>query len=151
MNTPMAHRLRSIGAAGLLMLLFATSSPGQSVPEYRVDPFWPARLPNNWSMQQIVDISIGPNDHVWAINRHVDARPDETGRSQGENRQLCCTLGPEILEFDPEGNVVRAWGGPDHHPGWPNRLQTLTVDSEGNVWISGTRPGTGGRVSIPRP
>ena len=24
----------------------------------------------------------------------------------------CCIAAPDILEFDPEGNIVNAWGGP---------------------------------------
>ena len=46
-----------------------------------------------------------------------------------------------IVEFDPEGNALNAWGGPDHHPGWPGRLQTMGVDRDKNVYVSGTMPG----------
>src|SRR5579859_6357825 len=35
----------------------------QKPPEYKVDPFWPKRLPNKWSMQQIVDIYVDKEDH----------------------------------------------------------------------------------------
>jgi len=37
--------------------------------------------------------------------------------------------------------VVNAWGGPDYHPGWPGRLQTIAVDRQKNVYLSGTTPG----------
>ena len=40
---------------------------------------------------------------------------------QGE----CCVFGPEILEFDTDGNVLKAWGVDNYVPGWPGRLQTL--------------------------
>jgi hypothetical protein len=36
----------------------------QNAPVYKVDPFWPKRLPNKWSMQQIVDIYVDKEDHV---------------------------------------------------------------------------------------
>ena len=49
-------------------------------PVFRVDPFWPKRLPNKWSMQQVVDLYVDVDDHVWIINRSVDARPDRAGR-----------------------------------------------------------------------
>src|SRR5919112_148819 len=94
----------------------------QGAPLYRVDPFWPKPLPNKWSMQQIVDIAVDRDDHVWIINRRVDARPDELTAATTPPRGECCVLGPEVLEFDPAGNVVNAWGGPDYHPGWPGRL-----------------------------
>ena len=82
----------------------------QTAPVYKVDPFLPKQLPNKWSMQQIVDIYVDKNDHVWIINRHTDARPDELGAATNPPRAECCVKGPEIIEFDQDGNVVKAWG-----------------------------------------
>jgi hypothetical protein len=113
----------------------------QKPPVYKVDPAWPKRLPNKWSMQQIVDIYVDRDDHIWVLNRADDARPDELGAATSPPRSECCVLGPEVLEFDTEGNVIKAWGDQNYVPGWPGRLQTLAVDRERNVWISGTRPG----------
>ena len=114
-----------------------------AAPKYRVDPFWPKPLPNKWAMQQIVDIYVDRDDHVWTINRRVDARPDELTAATNPPRGECCVPGPEILEFDPNGNVVNAWGGPNYHEGWPGRLQTIAVDRQKNVYLSGTTPGDG--------
>src|SRR5215813_6840495 len=72
-------------------------------PQYKVDPFWPKPLPNKWSMQQIVDIYVDKDDHIWVLNRRVDARPDELGAMSTPPRGECCVLGPEVLEFDPDG------------------------------------------------
>ena len=94
-------------------------------------------------MQQIVDIYVDRDDHVWTINRRVDARPDELTAATNPPRGECCVPGPEILEFDPNGNVVNAWGGPNYHEGWPGRLQTIAVDRQKNVYLSGTTPGDG--------
>jgi hypothetical protein len=137
---------RCVAAIGLFLSFFSAlavspAARAQDPPVYRVDPFWPKRLPNKWSTQQFVDIYVSKDDHIWAINRRVDARPDELGAMTNPPRSECCVLGPEILEFDADGNVLKAWGGPNYVPGWPGRLQTLTVDREGNVWISGTMPG----------
>jgi hypothetical protein len=90
-------------------------------------------LPNKWSMQQIVDLSVDKNDHIGVINRS-DTRPDELGAATKPPRADCCILGPEILEFDPSGNVIRGWGTSDYAPGWPGRLQSMIVVREGNVW-----------------
>lgn len=125
----------------LAVLLGNATVHAQGPPHYVVDPFWPKTLPNKWSMQQIVDVSIDRNDHIWAINRSSSARPDELGAATVPPRAECCVLGPEILEFAPDGSVLRAWGGPNYVPGWPGRLQSFVVDPEGNVWISGTDPG----------
>jgi len=125
----------------LWILFAAATATAQGPPVYHVDPAWPKRLPNKWSMQQIVDIYVDKDDHIWVLNRADDARPDELGAATTPARSECCVLGPEIMEFDAEGNVLKAWGSQDYVPGWPGRLQTLAVDREGNVWISGTRPG----------
>jgi hypothetical protein len=127
----------------LAALATAPSARPQNPPAYKVDPFWPKRLPNKWSMQQVVDIYIDKEDHVWAINRPDDARPDELGAATTPVRTECCVIGPEILEFDTDGNVLRAWGSKDYVPGWPVRLQTIGVDRDENVWLSGTAPGDG--------
>jgi hypothetical protein len=130
----------AVGGAAVAGLVYAQQR-ATAPPRYRVDPFWPKPLPNKWSMQQIVDIYVDKDDHVWAINRRVDARPDELTAATNPPRGECCVLGPEVLEFDPDGNVVNSWGGPDYHQGWPGRLQTIAVDRDKNVYLSGTTPG----------
>ncbi len=123
--------------------LAAPAAQAQQAPTYRVDPFWPKRLPNKWSSQQFVDIYVDKDDHIWAINRADDARPDELGAMTMPPRTECCVLGPEVLEFDADGNVLRAWGNQTYVPGWPGRLQTIGVDRDLNVYLSGTMPGDG--------
>jgi hypothetical protein len=126
-----------------LFILAIPAAHAQKAPEYRVDPFWPKRLPNKWSSQQFVDIYVDKDDHIWAINRADDARPDELGAMITPPRTECCVLGPEVLEFDADGNVLRAWGNQTYVPGWPGRLQTIGVDRDLNVYLSGTMPGDG--------
>jgi hypothetical protein len=46
--------------------------------------------------------------------------------------------GPEVIELDQQGSVVRAWGGPGYHPLWPTALQTVIADRKGFVWVGGT-------------
>lgn len=68
---------------------------------------------------------------------------------------------PSILKFDPEGNLLDAWGGPEHHGsewGWPVDLWSnadgvncewpanehgLHVDADMNVYIAGNGFGDG--------
>jgi hypothetical protein len=58
----------------LVLAVVGAQQRTAAAPKYRVDPFWPKPLPNKWSMQQIVDIYVDRDDHVWMINRRVDAR-----------------------------------------------------------------------------
>ena len=121
---------------------YAQVIPGQaldasSAPQYRVDPFWPKPLPNRWSMQQIVGISIDSMDHVWFLNRGNGALPIELTAEGDPSPALCCVRGPELIEADQQGNVVHAWGGRGYHPKWPTALQTVIADTKGFVWISG--------------
>ena len=110
-------------------------------PVFKVDPFWPKPLPNRWSMQQVTGLAVEEkNDHVWFLNRAAAADGDEIGGDGNPPRILCCIRGPELIELDPEGNVVQAWGGPGYQPTWPTALQTVIVDHEGNVWVAGTAP-----------
>ena len=137
----MRHIAGSLGIAGLIIVL---SGPGlwsqtgkPAAPVFKVDPFWPKWLPNRWSMQQVTGIGIDPqNDHIWFINRAAAANPDEIGGDL--NKIDCCIRGPEIIELDQEGSVVRAWGGPGYIPEWPTALQTVIADSKGFIWVSGT-------------
>jgi hypothetical protein len=122
-------------------LALAPFAAAQKPPVYKVDAAWPKRLPNKWSMQEIVSIYVDKDDHIWALNRADDARPDELSAATTPPRSECCVLGPEVLEFDTEGNVLKAWGSQNYVAGWPGRLQTLAVDREENVWMSGTKPG----------
>ena len=74
------------------------------------------------------------------FNRSRGMRPDENGASTTPPRTDCCIAGPAVLEFDTEGTLLNAWGGPGYHPNWP-REQTIVTDKQGNVWVSGTQRG----------
>ena len=152
-NRAIGSRTPSLRAAFLVfsgLLALAASAvqaqvvDGQAVdangaPLYRVDPFWPKTLPNNWSMQQVTGIGVDDNDIVWFLNRPNAPDPLEIIAESDPRAVLCCVLGPEVIALDQEGNVVHAWGGPDYS-GWPAGLQTVIPDSQGYVWVGGTRP-----------
>lgn len=134
---------------GLLALAAGSTAHAQVVegqvvdangaPVYQVDPFWPKTLPNKWSMQQVTGIGVDDMDHVWFLNRQNAPDPLEIIAESDERAVLCCVLGPEVIELDQAGDVVNAWGGPGYHPKWPTGLQTVIPDSQGFVWVGGTR------------
>ena len=111
-------------------------------PLFQVDPFWPEPLPNRWSMQQVTSIYVDHEDIVWFLNRPMAAEGDEIGGGDTPPyRMACCTLGPEVIAMDADGNVVHAWGGADFHPDWPEVVATIIADREGYVWVGGNLPG----------
>ena len=102
-------------------------------------------LPKNWIMEAVPVMATDYEDHIWVISRSADITPDEAMASTTPPRGDCCIAAPEILEFDTQGNVLNAWGGPGHHPGWPpgGAIHTVVVDKEHNVWISAGGRGNG--------
>jgi hypothetical protein len=106
------------------------STPAQA-PGFVVDPAWPKRLPNNWVIGDVGGITVDKRDHIWVYHRpralsSTDsgaqgvAGKDEAGNpisALGFRRPYgrlsgCCVPAPSVLEFDAEGNLVQAWGGP---------------------------------------
>ncbi len=137
------YRRSFIAILGIgLLPMFGAPSPAveaSGAPMFRVDPFWPKVLPNRWSMQQVTGLWVNPkDDHIWFLNRGFAADGDEIGGDGNPPRIDCCVRGPEVIELDQAGNVVSSFGGPGFHPLWPTALQTIIVDREGNVWVSGT-------------
>jgi DNA-binding beta-propeller fold protein YncE len=53
----------------------------------------------------------------------------------------CCTPAPPILEFDPEGNLMNAWGGPGEGYTWPASNHGIEIAPNGDVWIGGNGGG----------
>jgi DNA-binding beta-propeller fold protein YncE len=123
--------------AGLLLAgtgAMAASAPVQA-PSFEVDPFWPKPLPNHWVLGSSVGVWVDKQDHVWMVHR---ANNPETIRGQEVGfSEVCCKNAPRVLEFDPAGNLVQAWGP---GPTWMESEHGITVDEKGNVWL----PGGGG-------
>jgi DNA-binding beta-propeller fold protein YncE len=129
-------------ALGLALLGACAAAPlhaaGDEVPRYRVDPFWPQELPNNWIMGQVAGIAVDSQDHVWVLQRPRSSTKDELGASQTPPRNDCCMTTPAVLEFDTAGKLIRSWGGPGFVPDWPSGEHAIWVEKSGNVWISGS-------------
>lgn len=93
-------------------------------PTYTVDPNWPKPLPNGWKFGNVVTVVVDSRDHIWLLHR-----PGEGIGSYG--------IGPPVMEFDFEGNLIQAWGGPGRGYQWPESEHGLAVDDNGNVWVTG--------------
>jgi hypothetical protein len=109
---------------------------GKGVPQYELDPSWPPKLPNNWVMGVPTWVAVDRRDHVWVLHR-----PRTTPADQRAN------AAPAVIEFDPAGKFVQAWGGPAQGYDWPDTEHGIHVDAKDRVWITGINPRAGGDVS----
>jgi hypothetical protein len=162
--------------------------PGGS-PEFEVDASWPKPLPNQWIVGQVGGVAVDRHDNIWIIQRARTLTNDEAGATDAvddngdpitdasgnpvdelgnprPNGPLsdCCLPAPAVMEFDKDGNLLQAWGGPadpgfigPHTAGmpgcdpaegcyWPAGEHGIFVDSNDNVWLSGNGSGTGGSL-----
>jgi DNA-binding beta-propeller fold protein YncE len=107
-------------------------------PRFEVDPMWPKPLPNHWILGMTIGVGIDSRDHVFIIHRGAATlNPKEMYAMANPPQSECCVAAPPILEFDPEGNLVKGWGGPGEGFEWPESNHGITPDSKGNVWIGG--------------
>ena len=151
----MRESIRKIIAAGALVsvfLAFVTShnylresasaaNDGRQAPYFEVDPFWPQPLPNKWILGSTIGVAVDDRDHVYIVHRNDDGNfaTQEIGIDNGIAE--CCTAAPPILEFDPSGSLVNAWGGPGDGYTWPASNHGIEIAANGDVWIGGNGGG----------
>src|SRR5262249_374069 len=72
------------------------AAPSVVRPEFQVDPFWPKPLPNDWGVGHVTGVAVDSKDNVYLLHRaRFQAGAEKT---------------PELIVFDPAGNVIRSWG-----------------------------------------
>ena len=108
-----------------------------TAPMFEVDPNWPKPLPNNWLMGQAIGLTVDAQDKVWMVHRVDSLSANEVSQDQNPPTGTCCKGAPPVLAFDPEGNVVRSWGGKAEGYDWPTSNHGLFVDHKGLVWMGG--------------
>ena len=116
------------------------AAEGKSVqaPRFEVDPMWPKPLPNHWLLGNVIGVGVDFQDHIWIVHRSA-ATLDRKEIYAAADPPLadCCVGAPPVIEFDQQGNVVHAWGGPGQGFEWPESNHGIVVDSKGVVWIGG--------------
>jgi hypothetical protein len=123
------------GSAFVLLvvsLAVATGAPSSAqrarVPTFRVDPMWPKPLPNHWIIGAVAGVAVDKHDHVWIVHRPSTLQPNET--------RSIWKAGPPVLEFDVDGTMLSAWGGPGVGYEWPQLEHGIFVDDNDNVWLA---------------
>jgi DNA-binding beta-propeller fold protein YncE len=147
------NRNRNLIIGGSLVVAIALLGVGQATlegvalsqtvraPVFEIDPFWPKPLPNGWIYGTVIGVTVDAQDHVYIVHRGVQGA--EAGADQNPPLAECCSSAPPVLEFDADGNMVRAWGGPSETEEyvWPASNHGLGVDQMGNIWIGGNGGG----------
>lgn len=123
----------------------AQSAQGPMAPRFEVDPLWPKPLPNHWLLGSAIGVGVDSRDHVFVIHRRdsFNERTEIGAATDPPTAEECCVPAPNILEFDPEGNLVNSWGGPGEGYDWPSSNHGLSLDHLDNIWIGGNGPTDG--------
>src|SRR3979411_531039 len=135
-----AMLVAGIAALGLgqAVMQHKAEAQGASVqaPTFEVDPLWPRPLPNNWLLGWTIGVWVDEQDYVWVIHRGAGGlHNNERGAELNPPIAECCRTAPPILVYDPEGNLVKSWGGPGPGYEWPSSNHGVHVDYKGHVWI----------------
>ena len=127
-------------AAALVLLACAQAPTREPSGGFQVDTSWPKPLPNNWILGQVAGIAVDARDHVWIIHRPKTLIDEEKGAALDPKRAKCCVPAPAVIEFDTDGGVLHAWGGPGQGYEWFENEHGIYVDPQGNVWVGGNDP-----------
>ncbi len=127
--------LLGIAAIALQQAARAQGAKANESPIFQVEPLWPKPLPNKWVIGSTIGLSVDSRDHVWVIHRPATIEPNEKAGTLKNGD--CCFVAPQIIEFDPTGNVVSTFGGPGAGYEWPDSEHGIFVDHKDNIWISG--------------
>jgi len=118
---------------------YAAAQGGGTVqaPKFEVDPMWPKPLPNNMILGQVIGVGVDAQDHIWIVHRSDLISAADTGQEQNPPTASCCRRAPPIMEFAPDGTLLRSWGGPGQGYEWPESNHGIAIDHKGLVWIGG--------------
>ena len=136
--------LAAIALLGIAQAKLDAVADTQTVraPIFQVDPYWPKPLPNGWVYGNVIGVTVDAQDNIYIVHRGVVGTPEDNANATPPLAE-CCRSAPPVLKFDPEGNLVTAWGGPpaDSSYVWPNSNHGLGIDEQGNVWMGGNGGG----------
>lgn len=135
----------TVGLLGVGQVALEAVAAVQTVeaPRFEVDPYWPKPLPNGWLYGTVIGVTVDAQDNVYIVHRGNITPATEGTAATDPPQAICCESAPPVLKFDPEGNLVTAWGGPSETDEyvWPSSNHGLGIDEEGNIWIGGNGGG----------
>lgn len=116
------------------------------IPRFQADAAWP-EMPEGQVFGQVPGLALDADDNVWILQRPNSLGFSDTGLAQEPPIAVCCRPAPHLIQFSPEGKVLRAWGGTQHAPvidgvsQWPATVHGLHVAEDGSLWIGGNGDG----------
>jgi len=124
-----ARCLRLLLAAPLLGLCGA-AAPAQAQNacslHFSSDVDW-IKTPAGKLMGEVSAVAIDARDHLWVLHRPRTIAEADRARAL-----------PAVVEFDPTGRFVQAFGGPDEGYDWPTVEHSIAVDKRGHIWVAGS-------------
>src|SRR4029077_18040553 len=127
--------------AATLVAASCAEAPTVEAPSgYTADAAWPKPLPNNWILGQVAGLAVDARDHVWVIHRPRTLIDEEKGAALEPKRAKCCVSAPAVIEFDTDGSVLHAWGGPGQGYEWFENEHGIYVDRRRDAWVVGNDP-----------
>ena len=85
--------------------------------------------PKPWSTGEVAGTCVDSRDHVFIVTRGNLVNSPET---------LDSVPAPPVIEFNPDGKVVNAWGNRNV---LPNGIHGCFIDYQDNIWIAGNGDG----------
>lgn len=124
-------------AAALALLVGSACAPGVGAAQsFEADVLWPQPLGNAWILGSVTGVAVDGQDQIWVVHRGDASMTSRTEIGLGTDpptAETCCRSAPQVLAFDPDGNVTASWEGSD---AWPQTPGGIAVDDDGNVWIT---------------
>lgn len=151
----------TLGPTATALLVGLSAGCGDAdapVPTFEV-ALWPMPLEYPYILGAVTGVTVAPDGHVLVVTRqdhfnHAGPGSEIGATTMGAVRSgQCCVPTQAVLEFDPDGNLVREWGGMQFDSGgtlvreanprggeytWFARPHGIAVDPQGNVWIGGS-------------
>lgn len=138
----------ALALAGLGLSVSLSQADSPRTPRYVVDGSWPKMplpsagdwgtplviststgKPKPWSTGEVAGTCVDSRDHVFIVTRGNLVNSPET---------LDSVPAAPVIEFNPAGDVVNAWG--DRNV-LPNGIHGCFVDYQDNIWIAGNGDG----------
>ena len=149
MKNVMRSRKLLAGACLAGLMAVTGAAPAQTggdpmVPWFEADPYWPKPLPNHWRLAAVIGLATDARDNVWIVHRPQTLEQKESYAARKEAE--CCVAAPDVLAFDPAGNVIKHWGrdevrGNGHD--WPSSNHGITIGPDTPpawmMWVTRSR------------